>query len=69
MLRDNYLTEIGCAKKGLNALLLAALDRGVLKEVPLASGGKGKRLVLGFDPRKPINELVPGSERPDATQP
>lgn len=49
-----HVTEIGIPKRKLDALISSALDLGFLKTASPASGGRGLRLALGFDPRKPI---------------
>jgi hypothetical protein len=53
-----HVTEIGIQKRRLDALVSSALDLGILKSLSPATGGRGVRLGLGHDPRKPIREVA-----------
>ena len=52
-LRDYYIDEIGVSRRQLPALLLLAFEKKVLTKLP--AKGRGERLGLGLDPRKPIS--------------
>jgi hypothetical protein len=53
-----HVTEIGIPKRRLDALVSIALEYGILRSVSPALGGRGVRLGLGCDPRKPIAEAA-----------
>ncbi len=56
-LRDHAI-EVGIEKRKLTDLIRIALKLGILKQLAPASGGRGVRLGLGRDPRKPIAEVA-----------
>jgi len=62
-LRDR-VTDVGVEKRKLEALVLLAVERGVLRTAPWP-GGRGKALELGSDPRRPAEAADAGTTRDD----